>query len=152
MEAVIFIGIQGAGKSTFFKQRFVDTHIRINGDMLKTRHREKVLVEACLQAKQPFVVDKTNVTAAERAKYIEAAKQHRFRVVGYYFRSNFEESLSRNNQREGKARIPENGLRGMLKRLQKPSLSEGFDAIFYVWINENNEFVVENFIHEDTLK
>lgn len=51
MEAVILIGVQGAGKSTFFKQRFVDTHIRINGDMLKTKYREKLLVEACLKAK-----------------------------------------------------------------------------------------------------
>lgn len=148
MEAVIFIGIQGAGKSTFFKQRFVDTHIRINGDMLKTKHREKVLIEACLEAKQAFVVDKTNVTAEDRAKYIEAAKKHHFRVVGYYFRSVFEEALERNNRREGKARIPEKGLRGMLRRLQKPAFSEGFDTLFYVWINENNEFVVEDWQDE----
>ena len=41
MEAVILIGIQGAGKSTFYKDRFFNTHVRINLDMLKTRHREK---------------------------------------------------------------------------------------------------------------
>jgi predicted kinase len=35
MEAVIFVGIQGSGKSTFYNERFVDTHIRINLDMLK---------------------------------------------------------------------------------------------------------------------
>ncbi len=36
-EVVILVGMQGSGKSTFFKQRFVDTHSRINLDMLQTR-------------------------------------------------------------------------------------------------------------------
>ena len=48
MEAVIFIGIQGAGKSTFFQQRFFDTHVRINLDMLKTRYREQVFLQGIL--------------------------------------------------------------------------------------------------------
>ena len=33
MEAVIFIGIQASGKSTFFKERFFNTHVRINLEM-----------------------------------------------------------------------------------------------------------------------
>ena len=142
MEAVIFIGIQGAGKSTFYKQFFVDTHIRINLDMLKTRHREKLLLEACLKAKQPFVVDKTNASIEERKRYILAAKACYFRVVGYYFRSNFEECLERNNLRRGKARVPEKGLRGFLSRFQMPSYVEGFDVLYHVRIGENREFIV----------
>ncbi len=148
MEAVIFIGIQGAGKSTFFKQRFVDTHIRINGDMLRTKHREQILIKACLQAKQSFVVDKTNATREQRAHYIQLAKASHFRVIGYYFRSNFEEASRRNDLREGKARIPQLGLRSFLKRLEKPSLAEGFNQLFYVWINEQGEFVVEDWKDE----
>ena len=85
MEAVIFIGIQGSGKSTFYKERFVDTHIRINLDMLKTRHREQYLVNACIVAKQAFVVDNTNPTRADRSRYIEPAKAAGFKVIGYYF-------------------------------------------------------------------
>jgi predicted kinase len=142
MEAVIFTGIQGSGKSTFFKQHFVDTHIRINGDMLKTKYREKLLLEACLKAKQPLVIDKTNPTLEQRARYIEPAKAYQFRVVGYYFRSKFAEALQRNNLREGKAQVPEKALYHFLKRLQKPSYNEGFDALFYVHINENSEFIV----------
>jgi len=148
MEAVIFIGIQGAGKSTFFKQNFVDTHIRINGDMLRTKRREQILVEACLRAKQSFVVDKTNATREERARYINAAKSNHFRVVGYYFRSNFAEALKRNDLREGKAKIPEKGLRQFLKQLERPVYAEGFDRLFYVWINDANEFVVEDWKEE----
>jgi predicted kinase len=62
MEAVIFCGIQGAGKSTFFKKHFFQTHVRISLDLLRTRHREKVFLTACLESGQRFVVDNTNPT------------------------------------------------------------------------------------------
>jgi predicted kinase len=144
MEAVIFIGIQGSGKSTFFKQRFFDTHIRINLDMLRTRHREKLLFEACLEAKQKFVLDKTNLTQEEREKYISKAKSFGFEIVGYYFQTNLEKAIERNNQRTGKAKIPEKGLLGSFKRLQIPTFDEGFHELFYVSITDENRFVVED--------
>src|SRR4028118_312040 len=106
MAAVILIGIQAAGKSTFYRERFFDTHVRINRDMLKTKHREAVLLEACLRAKQPFVVDNTNVLAAERARCVEAAKACGFRVVGYFFRATGREAIARNKLRSGRAVIP----------------------------------------------
>jgi predicted kinase len=34
METVILIGIQGSGKSTFYRERFFDTLVRINLDLL----------------------------------------------------------------------------------------------------------------------
>jgi hypothetical protein len=55
MEAVILIGIQGSGKSTFYRKRFFDTHMRISLDLLRTRHREKLLLRACLEGTQSFV-------------------------------------------------------------------------------------------------
>ena len=82
MEAVILIGIQGAGKSTFYRERFFDTHVRVSLDMLKTRHRERALLEACLATGQPLVVDNTNVTAAERARYIPRPSSGRSRTGG----------------------------------------------------------------------
>ena len=93
MEAVIFIGIQGSGKSSFYKGRFFDTHVRINLDMLKTKHRQHLLLSACIEARQPFVVDNTNVTAAARAYFIAPAKAAGFRVTGYYFRSDVKAAL-----------------------------------------------------------
>lgn len=148
MEAVIFIGVQGSGKSTFCKQRFYDTHIRINGDMLRTKHREKLLLFTCLEAKQNFVIDKTNPTIEERAKYISQAKEHHFRVTGYYFQSKLEDALKRNATREGKAKIDERGVRGVYSKLQLPTFAEGFDELYYVWIDENNEFIVERWKDE----
>ena len=148
MEAVLFIGIQGSGKSSFYKERFFNTHVRINLDMLKTKHRQQVIFNACLEAKQPFVVDNTNVTAQARAGFIIPAKAAGFRVIGYYFRSDVKAALLRNSQRAGIARVPDKALLGTYKQLQVPSLKEGFDALYYVRIGEAGEFLVEEWQDE----
>ena len=83
MEAVVFIGIPGSGKSSFFKERFFSTHVRVSLDLLKTRHRERRLLEVCLGTDQRVVIDNTNPTLAERIKYIEAAKAARYSVIDY---------------------------------------------------------------------
>ncbi len=147
MEAVIFIGIQGSGKSTFFKQRFVDTHIRLNLDMLRTRFRENLLFEACLEAKQKFVVDNTNLTRAERERYIVRAKIYGFQVIGFYFKTDLPTAIARNNLREGKAKIPEKAILAAYGRLQLPVFDEGFDELFYV-SNDGDGFSVANWINE----
>lgn len=143
MEAIIFSGVQGVGKSTFFRERFVDTHIRINLDMLKTRHRENLLLRACFDAKQSFVVDNTNSTIAERKKYIDLAKQARFNIVGFYFESRIEDALRRNELREANRQAPRIAIFATHKKLQIPSFAEGFDVLNYVRIEEDDRFVVE---------
>src|SRR5690348_16523083 len=99
MEAVIFVGVQGSGKSTFYRERFFDTHVRINLDMLRTRHREQLLLAACLAAKQPFVIDNTNPLPADRARYIGAAREAGFRVIVYFFETSLQDAIRRNKQR-----------------------------------------------------
>lgn len=140
MEAIIFIGIQGSGKSSFYREQFFDTHVRINLDMLKTRRREQLLLQACLSAKQPFVVDNTNVLAKERARYITMAQAAGFQIVGYYFRADVQGALERNSQRIGKAAVPPRALLGTYKRLQLPRLEEGFDRLYYVFLDKTNQF------------
>jgi len=148
VEAVIFTGLQATGKSTFYKDRFYKTHIRINLDMLKTRNKENILLEACIKAKQPFVVDNTNPTQEERKKYIDMAKAAKFKVVGFYFHSSVSEAISRNNERDGKERVPLIGIRSTSARMQIPSMEEGFDELYYVRIGEENNFLVEEWKDE----
>jgi hypothetical protein len=142
VEAVIFVGLQGAGKSTFYKERFFNTHLRVNLDMLKTRHREKRFVTTCVETGQRFVVDNTNPTRAERAVYLRAAKAAGFRVVGYYFQSRVEDCRRRNEQRPAAERVQFLGLLGTAGRMELPSLGEGFDELYYVRIEEGGGFVV----------
>src|SRR5215510_6273193 len=148
MEAVIFIGIQATGKSTFFQQRFFNTHIRINMDMLRTRNRERILLAACLEAKQPFVIDNTNLTREARADCIGQAKAAGFSVAGYYFKSALQSAIERNRRRSGKALVPEKGILGAYRKLELPSFDEGFDRLFYVEIAEDGQFIVKEWSDE----
>lgn len=148
MEAIIFIGIQASGKSTFYRNRFLHTHIRVNLDMLKTRNRERILLAACLEAKQPLVVDNTNLTREARAVYISQAKAAGFSVTGYYFKSALQAAIERNRQRSGKALIPEKGIIGAYRKLELPSSDEGFDQLFYVEIAEDGQFIVKEWSDE----
>lgn len=147
MEAIIFCGIQATGKTTFFKEFFFKTHIRVSLDQLNTRNKESKFIETCMLTFHPFVIDNTNPTPEERAKYIAIAKANKFKVIGYYFQSKLSEALIRNNQRSGKEKIPEIGIKGTYKRLQKPSIEEGFDELYYV-TTEHNNFIVKNWSNE----
>lgn len=143
MEAIVLCGIQATGKSTFCKERFFSSHVRLNLDMLKTRHREEVLLRACIDAKQPFVIDNTNPTRAERQRYIAVAKAAGFRVIGYYFASRVVDAVARNAARPTTDQIPDIGIKGTSARLELPNRGEGFDDLFYVRIAESGFDVQE---------
>ncbi len=142
MKGVIFVGLQASGKSYFYLRKLYKTHLRLNMDMLKTRHRENILFNACLESKQPVVIDNTNSTKNEREKYISGFKNHRFEVIGFYFASSLSECLERNASRKGKERIPDVGLKGTYSKLELPTYSEGFDKLYYVSM-KNDEFLIE---------
>jgi len=148
MEAVLFIGIQATGKSAFYLDKFYRTHVRINGDMLKTRHREELLIHACLEGKTAFVVDKMNLTRTERATYISQAKAARFKISGYFFQSELVPALLRNARRDPPERVPEAGLRSASNALQLPAKNEGFDQLFFVRMNGQGGFIVEDWKNE----
>ncbi|MCR6638560.1 MAG: ATP-binding protein [Sporocytophaga sp.] len=147
MEAVIFCGIQASGKSTFFKERFFKTHVRISMDLLRTRNREGHFLETCFKTKQPFVVENTNPTRIERALYISKAKASGYRIVGYFFKTNLQATLERNNCREGKECVPEVGIKATLKKLELPSFDEGFDEMYCVEIKDG-EFIIKDWSDE----
>lgn len=136
MQAIIFTGIPGAGKTSFYRQKFFATHIRISLDLLKTRARETRFLETCLQTGQQFVVDNSSPSREERAKYIQLARQADFTIIGYYFASCVDPCLQRNAAREPPARVPDVAILSAARRLQRPSLEEGFDQLFYVSLQQ----------------
>lgn len=116
--------------------------------MLKTRHRERRLVQTCIETGQPFAVDNTNPTRAERAVYVRAAKDAGFRVVGFYFQSRVEDCKRRNDQRPADQQVPLKGILGTAGRMELPARDEGFDALYYVRIDDAGGFVVEEWSDE----
>src|SRR3954465_2837777 len=83
MEAVIFCGVQGSGKTTLYRDRFLETHARVSMDLLRTRAREAAFLRTCLETKMPFVVDNTNPPVAERTRYLVPAREAGFKPVAY---------------------------------------------------------------------
>jgi predicted kinase len=131
MEAIVLCGLQGAGKTTLYRDRWLETHVRISMDLLRTRSREAALLELCLSTRQPLAVDNTNPTPAERRRYLEPARAAGFRVIGYLVDADPDEALGRNARRKGLRRIPERGVLGTARRLIRPVPEEGFDELWH---------------------
>ena len=147
MQAVVFIGLPGSGKSSFYRERFFHTHVRISLDLLKTRYRERRFLEICLETQQRFVIDNMNPSRAERLRYLEPARARRYMVVGYYFESKIEDCLRRNALRPEPERMPDVAIFSAAKRLELPSRDEGFDQLFYVRLRDGG-FLVEDWRDE----
>jgi len=140
-ECVILIGLPAAGKSSFYRERFAGTHDHISKDLLRNnrrpeRRQEQLLLES-LSAGRSLVIDNTNASAAIRAKLIQAAHAHGAKVVGYYFPVDAGTALRRNRAREGRDRVPDVAVFAVRKRLEPPSLEEGFDELFDVTLLED---------------
>lgn len=142
MQLIIFTGVQASGKSSFYLLNLHHSHLRINLDMLKTRYRENLIFEACLAGQAKCVIDNTNPTREDRARYIQRALDAGFEVIAYYFETDLSSTLERNSYRIGKANIPEFGVRATYKKLEMPTLEEGFTEIYVVKIIGNGEFSV----------
>lgn len=143
MEAVILVGIQAAGKSTFYRERFFGSYVQISLDLLRTRHRERSLLAWCLSYGQRFVVDNTNVSAAERVACIGPAREAGFCVICYVFEANVPASITRNAGRAQAEQVPAQAIGGTKKRLEWPRRDEGCDALHYVRVNPAGGFLIE---------
>ena len=85
--AVIMIGIQGSGKSEYVKNNIPPEYIRISLDDLNTRNRERLLMEKCFREGLSFMIDNTNPTMEDRARYIAPAKGNGYAITGIFMQS-----------------------------------------------------------------
>ncbi len=145
--AYIMIGIQGSGKSEFCRRHLADVE-RVNLDTLKTRNKEKKMIEDCLARGVDFVIDNTNPTKEDRARYIPAAKAKGYWVVGYFMQSRVQDCIARNNLREGKAVVPAKAIAMTSNRLELPCKEEGFDELYFV-ANDGSKMTVSEWREDD---
>lgn len=60
-QAIVFIGIQASGKTTFYEQMLAGRgYVHISLDILHTRNKEDLLLMECLENGRSFVIDNTN--------------------------------------------------------------------------------------------
>ncbi|CAM5690819.1 Kinase OS=Streptomyces glaucescens OX=1907 GN=SGLAU_29670 PE=4 SV=1 [Streptomyces glaucescens] len=100
------------------------------------------LVMEALAAGRPVAVDNTNPSPEEWAPLVAAGHAHGATVTAYWFPPDVAGSLARNALREGRARIPDIGIRATVRRLRRPSRADGFDAVLEVRFDGRGGFRV----------
>lgn len=152
MEMVIFIGLQASGKTSFHRLMFQESHIHVGKDQFPNvknkQRRQTQLIESAFEASKSVVIDNTNPTTEDRQSLIELAKAWKAKIIGYYFESNPKLSISRNQLREGKARVPDVAIFATLKKLERPKLNEGFDKLYYVRLDNELGFQISEWQDE----
>jgi predicted kinase len=140
-ELVIFIGLPGAGKTTFYRERFAETHVHVSKDLWPNatgrEARQRRAIDEALAAGSSVVVDNTNPSAADRAALIAQARAHNARVIGYFFDVTTRAAVARNAGRTGREKVPNVAIFTVAKRLQPPQLADGYDELFRVEIGED---------------
>lgn len=136
MQLVILVGLQGSGKSTFFRERFAATHAHVSKDNFRRNRRparrQRQLIAEAFAAGRSVVVDNTNPTASDRAELVELARAAGAEVVCYFFPPDLDASLRRNAGRTGAARVPDHAVRITASKLAAPTPADGFDRLFRV--------------------
>jgi predicted kinase len=153
MELVLFIGLQGSGKSSFYRERLAATHVHVSKDLWpnarRREARQRRLIAQALAEGRSVVVDNTNPLVEDRAPLIAIGREHGARVVGYAFESDLEACLARNAARVGRALVSEKAIHITSRKLSWPSYAEGFDALFHVRFDPQGGFHVREWRQED---
>jgi predicted kinase len=143
-QVAIFIGLQGAGKSTFYRTHLAATHLHISKDNFRhaknRSKRQQALLREALEQGTSVAIDNTNPSIADRIPLLQLALEFGAHTVAYYFEPELAACMERNQAREGIERVPDIALFVTLHKLQPPSLSEGFDAVFHVRNSEDGSF------------
>jgi len=133
LDLIIFVGLPGAGKTTYYRAHFAATHAHVSKDLMPNARRrddrQEREIEAALAGGTSVVVDNTNPSADVRAPLIALGRRHGARIVAVYFETDVRTAIMRNRQREGKARVPDVAIFATKKKLVPPALDEGFDEV-----------------------
>lgn len=136
LELVIFTGLPGSGKSTYFREHFAATHVHVSKDLMPNARgredRQRMQIESALAAGRSVVVDNTNPSRDARATLIAIGKRFGARIIAYYFDVDIRACIMRNRSREGRARVPDVAIFATRKKLHVPELDEGFDELHVI--------------------
>ncbi len=145
-EVVVFCGLQGSGKSSFYRERFAATHALVSRDRFRNHRRptrrQAALIEEALRDGRSVVVDNTNPTPTDRAAILAIARAHGAKLRCFFFGRDLRAAIARNAGRSGKERVPLVGILATAKRLVAPTFEEGFDELWHVEARRDGTFVV----------
>lgn len=157
------MGIPGIGKSTWIKNhkmKFPGKTQIVSRDSIRFSllkegedyfaHENKVWKLYVDQAKFSIdindntILDATHLNEASRSKILLALGDYLKKVDEVniiYFVGSIHTALKRNCKREGLGLVPVSTIRRMKTQITDPSYKEGFDRIFYVNVDKNDEII-----------
>ncbi|MEU3450849.1 ATP-binding protein [Streptomyces thermolilacinus] len=146
-DVAVLVGVQAAGKSTFYRQRLADRYELVSKDLFprgarNKQRRQMALVAQALAAGRPVAVDNTNPSPEEWGPLVAEARAYGATATAYWFPPDVAGSLRRNAARQGRDRVPDAGFRATLGRLRVPSRADGFDAVLEVRMDGRGGFTV----------
>jgi predicted kinase len=160
-KCTILVGVPASGKSTWIREqlpfglygsqvmstdKIIESITQIFGMSYNDGFKDligfadKVMwrqITISLMHKADFVIDRTNLTAKSRAKFIQKLALHRYEIEAIVFPEVGSEALSKEewkrrlDSRPGKT-IPQEALDRMIDSYEIPLMSEGFDKITFM--------------------
>ncbi len=127
------VGLQGSGKSTWVREHLTGTHAVVSKDhwprARRREARQRRVVAEHLTSGRSVVVDNTNPAPEDRAALIAIGRDAGVPVRAVWIDTPPEVCLARNDAREGRARVPLQGLFATRARFAPPTTGEGFDRV-----------------------
>ena len=155
----VMCGLPGIGKSTWIKNFKADNKIVISRDEIRFSMLEKdedyfsrepdVFNEFIRQIRKALIngknenifIDATHLNRASRRKLLNSIGQNLLtenHIIAVSFPNDLDKALKQNELRKGQGRsyVPRGVIRRMHEQFQCPDVSEGFDTIMEVDLNE----------------
>ena len=127
------VGLQGSGKSTWVGSHLAPTHVVVSKDhwpnARRREARQRRVVAELLDTGARVVVDNTNPAPQDRAVLVAAAREAGVPVRAVWVDTPPEVCEARNEARDGRARVPPQGIAATRARFVPPTIAEGFDRV-----------------------
>jgi predicted kinase len=151
-KCTILVGVPGSGKSTWIQEYMPMANVMSTDIVIENVARsygmtynegfkelisfaEKVMwrhITWSVASQVDFVIDRTNLTAKSRAKFIQKLKLHHYDIECVVFHTPQPEEWKRRlDSRPGKT-IPQEALDRMVDSYEIPLMSEGFNIIMFL--------------------
>jgi predicted kinase len=142
---IILMGLQGAGKSSFYRKYFSEGPALVSKDKMKNKkHKglvQEKLIRQFLSNNQSVIVDNMNLTKVNRKELIQLGREYGAEIILYFFPLTVDESFER-NKGPNRKEVPPVGIYSAAKAFEFPEKSEGFDEMYTVRMINHDKFAV----------